>query len=108
VASFEGALQHDVMPLTGGLLFFSAETNDGHVFVRSTTVGGAVLKLDSATVTWTSQLRSQLEAGLVLLAINDQPLVLSAKGEAWWRAGALFEWSASATLGFRLFSDRRS
>lgn len=107
MASLDGALTHDVMPLTGGLLFFTAETNDGHAFVRGTTVGGAVLKLDGVNVSWSSQVRSQLEAGLVLLAINDQPLVLSAKGEAWWRAGTPLEWSASATLGFRLFSDRR-
>lgn len=102
-----GALQHDVTPLTAGLLLFSAETDDGHGFVRGTTLGGAVMTLDGATMRWSPQLRSQVEAGLVLLAVNDQPLSLSARGEAWLRGGAPPEWSASLSLGVRLFSARR-
>jgi len=52
--------------------------------------------------------RGSDEAGVVLLAINDQPLVFSARGEVWLNANAPLEWTASAALGFRLFSARRS
>lgn len=104
----EGTTRHDVTPLTSGLLVFTAETNDGFAFVRGSAIGGALLQLESATPSWTAQVRGSAEAGVVLLAINDQPVVFSARGEVWWRANAPFEWTASAALGFRLFSARRS
>jgi hypothetical protein len=103
-----GTTRHDVTPLTSGLLVFTAETDDGLAYVRGTAIGGALLQLDGSTPSWTSQVRGSAEAGVVLLAVNDQPLVLAARGEAWWRANAPFEWTASAALGFRLFSARRS
>lgn len=104
----DAGLRNDVTPLTAGLLVFTAETNDGLAFVRGTAIGGALLQLDGAGPSWTSQVRGAAEAGVVLFAINDQPLVFSARGDVWWRANAPLEWSASAALGIRLFSARRS
>lgn len=103
----DGAMSHEVSALTAGLLVVRAETTDGFFFVRSTTLGGAALQLDAATAAWRPNVRADAEAGLVLLAVNDQPLVVAARGEAWWRGGSALEWSASLSLGFRLFSARR-
>lgn len=103
-----GGVTHEVSALTSGLLVLRAETSDGFLFVRSTTLGGAALELEGATVGWRPNVRADAEAGLVLLAVNDQPLVLCARGELWWRGGPAVEWSASLALGLRLFSARRA
>jgi hypothetical protein len=101
-----GAISHELMPFTGGQLFANLESAEGRLFLRANGSGGAVLGLGDAR--WIPQVRGTLEAGLTVMAINDQPVVLLARAETSWRGGPspTFEWSASAALGFR-FASRR-
>jgi len=102
-----GSTAHELMPFTGAQLFANLESTEGRLFLRANGIGGAVFGVTGAG--WIPQVRGTLEAGLTVVAVNDQPVVLLARGEANWRGGfsPTFEWSASAALGFR-FASRRS
>ncbi len=104
IATTDGALVHHLSPFTNGRLFLNLESDGGLVFFRGSIVGGAVLQIEGAQTAWRPQVLGSGELGLVPFALNDQPIVVSLRGDGAWRGGSSLEWSASANLGFRFGS----
>lgn len=108
VRSDGAQLAHDVTPLTGVLLFFNFESEDGLWVLRGTGVGAWTFS-PSAPGVLTLRARGEVEGARVLAAVNDQPLSLFVRATGAWndagaRAGS--EWAVTGGLLLRLWSAR--
>jgi hypothetical protein len=110
VLQVDGALFHEVTPLSAATLFFDFESEDGLWLARGTLSGGWNLTVPAPAPVMTLRARGEVELSRVLFAVNDQPLALYVRASGAFRdAGArgATEWTAQAGVQLRLFSSRR-
>jgi hypothetical protein len=109
VLQVDGAVLHEVTPLTAATLFFDLESEDGRWLARGTVSGGATLSPNAGDASLTFRARGELEFARVLLALNDQPLSVYLRVTGAWRDGGArgaSELAAQAGVQIRFFSRR--